>query len=67
VKKEQERIGQRLLTSHTIRIRSATTTISLKRIDQLLFRFLSHQLDSNFLLLIVRLRFFFFRILIYNI
>jgi len=59
VKKEQERIGQRLLTSHTIRIRSATTTISLKRIDQLLFRFLSHQLDSNFLLLIVRLRFTF--------
>jgi hypothetical protein len=50
VKKEWERIGQKLLTSPTFRI-SSTSTNHMEWIRSLMhqffFRFLSHQLDSN--------------------
>jgi len=63
VNKEQERIGQRLLTSQTFQIMIAPSLDSVKRISslmrQLFFRYFSHQLDSNFLLIVVHLRFTF--------
>jgi hypothetical protein len=60
VNKEQARIGQKLLTSHPFIVGNSSTDHMEwihSLMHQLFFRYLSYQLDTNFPLLVVHLRF----------